>query len=172
MTSPLFAVLARTLTASSLAEPARLEAAAHGTVTLRAGFIRREVVRDRNDGEIPMLDAEPLATITEADAPDVEIGDLIWVSGALWRVRSPLADGGLVKLQLMKPETETVRIGGRDVTVHVAGHLDDVEHGGSIVALTRSRVAPGPCEIGRDAWTVTDAEAWGDGWDRLVLTLD
>ncbi len=87
-------------------------------------------------------------------------------------MRSALADGdGLVKLQLMAPETETVRISGRDVTVHVASELDDVEDGGSIVALTRSRVAPGPAEIGRDAWHVTDAEAWGDGWDRLVLTL-
>lgn len=67
--------------------------------------------------------------------------------------------------------TQSVRIYGRDVPVHVAGKLDDMQPSGSIVALTKSRVAPGPAEIGREAWTIIDAEAWGDGWDRLALSL-
>ena len=125
------------------------------------------------DGQVPMLDGEPLGSMAEADAPGVEIGDLLLISGKLWRIRVPLADGGgMVRLQLEAPQPETLTAGDQDVTVHVAGVLDDVEIGGTIVALTQARLAPGPVEVDRDPWTVVSAAFWGDGWDRVVLRRD
>ena len=168
------AVLASTLTRSSLAEPARLESRAHGTVPLRAAFWRREVVRDRMDGQVPMLDGEPLGSMAEADAPGVEIGDLIFISGKLWRIRVPLADGGgMVRLQLEASQPETLTAGDQRINVHVAGELEDVALGATIAALTLSRLAPGPVEVDREPWTVVAAAAWGDGGlDRVVLRRD
>ncbi|KQO49755.1 hypothetical protein [Methylobacterium sp. Leaf85] len=182
MTSPLFAVLARTLTQSSLAEPARLESRVHGMVPLRASFIRREVVKDRMNGEVPMLDGETLASINEIDAPHLEKGDLLWISSALWQVASALADGGgLVKLQLLNPQyVEATKDSGEAVKIVVAGEgdLEDLEAGEEIVALTnstafrvRQRRTAGTCaiEVEGDTYRVLMVEPWEGSWRRLTL---
>ncbi len=160
MTSPLFAVLARTISRSSLADAAVLETAAHGTVITRATFQRREVSRSRFDGDVEVLDAEPWAVIPEADAPDVAKGDLIYVSGRLWAVRTPLDDGAAsVKLQLEVPSlTEGLAI------IEVDRDAD------TTVALAPFGSAPAVGDEIDGTWIVDGVTAWGSGYAKVGLT--
>lgn len=137
MNGPLDLVLASTLAASTRAIPLVLETAAHGTVSTRALPNRRELVRDRLNGEAPMLDAETLATIEEAAAPGVEIGDMVHAGGKLWQVRSPLAVAGTVTLQLTAAQRADLTVDGEEVTAYVVG---DPGRTAPVVALANAGV--------------------------------
>ena len=169
MTSPLFAILARTLTASTLAEEATLETAAHGTVRTWAAFVRREVTVDTGDGKLPMLTAEPIASIAEADAPGTDVGDLVYVSGALHSVRSPLADGGEM-LKLSNPKLKAVDLGEEAVDAAVVGDPDGTAPVVAIAAsgvLRRSNLVT----IDGDRYRVGTPTDWpAGGLRRYVLT--
>ncbi|GJD97476.1 hypothetical protein [Methylobacterium iners] len=170
MTSVLALVLARTLAASSLSEACVLETVAHGTVVTRGGFTRRELVRDRLNGEVPMLDAESLVVIEEAAAPGVEIGDLVHVDGKLWHVRSPLATAGSVTLQLVAAQRADVSFEGDNLSVYVAG---DADSGGPLVALAAAGVLrrSDVVDVDGTAYTVGTPRDWpAGGLRRYCLT--
>jgi len=182
VTSPLFAVLARTLVMAHPASgPALLESRAHGTVSLRATFIRTELVRSRMDGEVPMLDAEDLASIEKAAAPEVEIGDMIYAEGALWEIHVALDDGGgLVKLQLKQPQLVTAKADTATLKLAVAGQLalEDLEDGDEIAALTQSTVfrfrqrrtsGAATIVVAGETYQVLAVEAWQGLWRKLTL---
>lgn len=126
MTSPHLDTLARTIAAVAPASTdAVLETAAHGTVVTRAEWRRREITRDLMSGEAPLLSAEVLASIPIGAAPGTDVGDLAWIHGKLWKVRSPL-DGGaeMLVLQLAVAPGTPVEVGEDTVTVAVVGDPD------------------------------------------------
>jgi len=171
VTNPLFQVLVRTLVASTLSEACVLETSAHGTVVIRAGFVRREVLKDVMPGELAIITGEPVATIAEVDAPDTQAGDLVFIDGRLHNVRSALAEGGgTMKLQLALAQRTTIDLADDYIEVAVVGDPDGSAH---VVALAPAGVLRRSDLVSMhgDAYRVGTPTDWpAGGLRRYVLT--
>lgn len=128
--------------------------------------MRREIVKDIMDGKVPLLTAEPLASIAEVDAPGTDVGDLVYVSGSLNSVRSFLADGGGMLKQMDLAQLTTVDFG----EVAVVGDPDGTA---PVVALAASGVLQRSdlVTIDGDRYRVGTLADWpAGGLLRYVLT--
>jgi tartrate dehydratase beta subunit/fumarate hydratase class I family protein len=95
-------------------------------------------VRDLHTGEVGLLDAEVLASVSVADAQSIDVGDVVWTRGRLWKVRSPLDDGGeTIVLQLTEAQHRAVDVAGDSVYVVIVG---DPDGSAPVVALAPAGV--------------------------------
>jgi hypothetical protein len=120
-------------------------------------------------------DADVIAVVAAAAAPDLDQGDLIFVSGALWMVRSALDDGrGQIKVTLERAQPQAASVGDRDFSMAFVGMDKDLRGAAAATGIVMTREAPVVGEIVEADvdWIVTAAGAWGAGrtWVNLAST--